>query len=73
MVSARTELAEERMKKLGQKTVSSFSIRLNRELNRLQRRTNIGYEIEVKWQPGTVKHHNGKQLVEEVVGDMILI
>lgn len=47
--------------------------RLEAELERLKREVGIGFEVSVRWLPGTVKHHNGKQLAEEVIGDTILI
>ena len=43
------------------------------ELERLKRNVGIGFEVSVRWLPGTVKYLNGKQLVEEVIGDTILI
>ena len=43
------------------------------ELERLKRRVGMGFEVNVRWVSGAVKHHNGKQLAEEVVGDTILI
>ena len=33
----------------------------------------MGFEVSVRWLPGTDKYHNGKQLAEEVIGDTILI
>lgn len=61
------------MTKTELETINSHHRVLETELERLQQRTSIGYEVKVKWLPGTVKHHNGKQLAEEVVGDTILI
>ena len=46
---------------------------LEAELERLKRRVGMGFEVSVRWLPGTVKYHNGKQLAEEVIGDTILI
>ncbi|MEM2896244.1 MAG: hypothetical protein QXG01_01515, partial [Candidatus Bathyarchaeia archaeon] len=43
------------------------------ELNRLKEKINIGHELEVKWIPGTIRFQNGKQLEEEVKGNMIFI
>ena len=33
----------------------------------------MGFEVNVEWLPGTVKHKTGKQLLEEVVGNTIFI
>jgi len=43
------------------------------ELERLKRKVGMGFEVSVRWLPGIVKHHNGRQLAEEVIGDTILI
>jgi len=43
------------------------------ELDRLKLKIGMGFEVNVKWLPGTVKYKNGKQLLEEVVGNTILI
>jgi hypothetical protein len=60
----------------GQPSLEAFDFhnkRLERELRRLQRRTSIGYQISVKWLPGTPQYNNGKKLAEQVVGDTIFI
>jgi hypothetical protein len=66
-------VAMDKMTKPRLETINAHHTALEKELQRLQRRTNIGYEVKVKWLPGVVKHHNGKQLAEEVIGDTILI
>jgi hypothetical protein len=33
----------------------------------------MGFEVKVKWLPETIKFKNGRQLLEEVAGDAILI
>lgn len=33
----------------------------------------MGFEVSVRWLPGTVKYKKGKQLLEEVVGNIIFI
>jgi hypothetical protein len=43
------------------------------ELDRLKRMVSMGYEVEVKWLPGTPMHRHGRRLAEEVKGDTILI
>jgi hypothetical protein len=43
------------------------------ELDRLKRMVDMGYEVEVKWLPGTPIHRHGKRLAEEVKGDTILV
>ena len=47
--------------------------RLQAELEKLKKRGGMGFEVSVRWLPGTDKYHNGKQLAEEVIGDTILI
>ena len=47
--------------------------RLEAELERLKLKVGMGSEVNVKWLPGTVKYKNGKQLLEEVVGDTVFI
>jgi len=47
--------------------------RLEAVLERLKRKTGMGFEASFSWLPGTVKYKNGKQLLEEVVGDTIFI
>lgn len=61
------------MMKTNLETVDAHQQILEKELQRLQQRTCIGYEVRVEWLPGTIKYHNGKQLAEEVKGDTILI
>jgi hypothetical protein len=46
---------------------------LETELERLKLRVGMGFEVNMKWLPGAVKYKNGKQLLEEVVGDTIFI
>ena len=46
---------------------------LEAELERLKLKVGMGFEVRLKWLPGTVKFKNGKQLLEEVVGDTIFI
>ena len=46
---------------------------LEAELERLKRRIGMGFEVKVKWLPDTTKFKNGRQLLEEVAGDRILI
>lgn len=46
---------------------------LNAELGRLKQKIGIASEVDVCWLPGTVKYKNGRQLLEEVAGDKILI
>jgi hypothetical protein len=50
-----------------------ISATLEEELERLKRRVRLGQEVNVKWLPGTVRYRNGKQLLEEVSGNTILI
>ena len=33
----------------------------------------MGFEVNVRWLPGAIKYKGGKQLLEEVLGDTILI
>jgi len=47
--------------------------RLDGELKRLQKGCGIGFEVNVRWLPGTVKYMDGKQLLEEASGDTIII
>ena len=47
--------------------------RLRAELERLRRRVGLGFEVGVEWLPGEVRHRGGRRLLEEVVGDTILI
>jgi len=46
---------------------------LKKELERLQCLICLGYEVTVRWQPGMVKHHDAKQLLEEVKGNTIFV
>ena len=52
---------------------SRVETRLKAELEELKRRAGKGFEVSVKWLPGTIKYKNGKQLLEEVLGDTIII
>lgn len=47
--------------------------RLEDELERLQKTCGMGFEVNVRWLPGTVKYKDGKQLLEEVSGDTVII
>lgn len=47
--------------------------RFEGELENLKGKVGIGFEVSLCWLPGTVKYKNGKQLVEEVIQDTILI
>jgi hypothetical protein len=46
---------------------------LEKELHNLQRRTGIGYELEVKWLPNQSEYHDERRLAEEVRGNTIMI
>lgn len=46
---------------------------LQLELEKLKNKVGIGFEVNVKWLPGAIKSKDGKQLLEEVSGDTILI
>lgn len=46
---------------------------LEAELERLKLEVGMGFEVNVKWLPGTAKYKNGKQLLEEVVGNTIFV
>jgi hypothetical protein len=63
----RTELNVRRKEKY------EIEARLEDELERLQKRCGMGFEVNVRWLPGTVKYKDGKQLLEEVSGDTIII
>jgi len=39
----------------------------------MQHMINLGHEVVLEWLPGMAKFNNGKQLVEEVIGDTIFI
>jgi len=47
--------------------------RLKDEPERLKGRVGMGFEVKVKWLPETTRFKNGRQLLEEVAGDTILI
>ena len=55
------------------KQVKTDSRLLESELIRLQESIRMGFEVRVEWLPGKIKHHNGKRLAEEAVGDTIFI
>jgi len=46
---------------------------LEAELEKLKLKVGMGFEVNLKWLPGTVKYKNGKQLLEEVVGNTVFI
>lgn len=46
---------------------------LETELERLKTKSGMGSEVKLEWSPGIVRHKNGKKLLEEVVGNTILI
>lgn len=46
---------------------------LNAELEKLKQKIDFAYEVEVYWLPGRIKQKNGRQLLEEVSGNKILI
>ena len=46
---------------------------LEAELESIKRKVGFGFEVVVKWLPGTVKYRDGRNLAEEVVGDTILV
>jgi hypothetical protein len=56
-----------------EKTGESMQVRLEGELERLRKVCGMGFEVKVLWLPGTVKYRDGKQLLEEVSGDTIII
>ena len=62
-----------RMRRVIAPKTSQISNSLMKELGDLKERTRLGYELNLEWIPGFVKYQNGKQLVEEVVGDTIFI
>ena len=72
-MSRRTLQKQEGKKRPKLEAINPIYKELKEELNRLQRRADMGYEVTVEWLPGTVKYHNGKKLAELVVGDTILI
>jgi len=46
---------------------------LENELETLKLKAGTGFEVNSKWLPSTVKYKNGKQLLEEVVGNTVFI
>jgi len=72
-MSRRTLQKQEGTKRPELEAINPIYKELKKELHRLQRRANMGYEVTLKWLPGTVKYHNGKKLAELVVGDTILV
>ena len=55
------------------KSPGQRSHKLETELERLKLKIGMGFGIKLEWLPGFVRHKNGKQLLEEVVGDTIFI
>ncbi|MCK4822128.1 hypothetical protein KA005_40575 [bacterium] len=55
------------------KSLSQCLHTLEAELERLKVKTGMGVDINLEWSPGIVRHKNGKQLLEEVLGNTILI
>ena len=53
--------------------MENLESRLEAKLEALKRRVGMGFEVSVRWLPGTAKYKNGKQLLEEVLGDAIVI
>jgi len=47
--------------------------RLTTELERLKLKLGVGFEVNVEWLPGTTRHKKGKQILEEVIGNTVLI
>ena len=47
--------------------------KLREELERLKRKVGMGYEVQVRWLPGQVKHKKGRELEDEVVGNTIFV
>lgn len=43
------------------------------ELESIKEKVGIGFEVVVRWLPGTVKYRDGRKLAEEVIGDTILV
>lgn len=46
---------------------------LEAELERLKLKAGMGFEVKLEWLPGIEKWKNGKQLLEEVIGNTIFI
>jgi len=55
------------------KCSTQFTRGLEAKLEKLKLKVGMGFEVNLKWLPGTVKHKNGKQLLEEVVGNTVFI
>ena len=55
------------------KSAEAIKRRLESELERLKQALGLGHELKVKWLPGQVKHHRGKELSGEVLGETIYI
>lgn len=47
--------------------------RLDDELERLKQKIGLGVEVGLLWRPGDVKCKDGKKLLEEVLGNKIII
>ena len=47
--------------------------RLEAELERFKQKIGMGSEVNLCWLPGDVKYKDGKKLLEEVLGDTIVI
>ncbi|MGB9672493.1 MAG: hypothetical protein ACPLZY_05040 [Candidatus Norongarragalinales archaeon] len=65
--------AEETRRSRKNNNALTVEARLRQELERLKRLLGVGNEVEVKWLPHTLKLKDGKQLLEEVVGNTIII
>jgi len=66
--------AEEMMKAvLDPEAHTRVKSRLEADLEGLKRRVGMGFEVSVQWLPSTIKYKDGKQLLEEVLGDAIVI
>ena len=57
----------------GLKVKREVGARLTGELERLKKMVGMGFEVSVRWLSGKVRYKNGKQLLEEVSGDTIII
>jgi len=71
--TTKTSQRQKKMEKPQLEAINFYYKFLKKELQRLKQRTSIGYEVTVKWLPGALKYHNGRQLAEEVVGNTIFI
>ena len=73
--SSTQKLTERRSLREKSRTASAASdcSRPELELRRLQRLMGIGHELKVTWLPGKVEYRYGKQLAEEVRGNMIFV